>query len=589
MAVEFHFAWVDDTETEFDPEVHARSDENVFSFKVAHKEGDFATLKVTIPQPSEGLLSPSRKQYAWMSVTKDAVITPFFFGRLNGFPEGFAGDSATLNLLSQFPGWEDSLNALFQTLKVLPYWDPAFISKADLDKPETALEGRSARYHFDRVTGEVTVSDVLVGVSTSSMSNHDRENLDVNEIGAPARRVKVVAEVAWEQRLAGTTGAVNDGIRTKFEGLAVNSLTPTALVTSWPKVGDSFGGSTGYEIVLSSIAETDAVSPFRAPVSVQFHKATTEQERRTTQALYGTPTLSRYATVPRAWFRTRMLTRYDFRQSRSETISATVENDVQPLVYGTDGGTTEISLRAEDVVTLGLMDAGLSSYFLTPRGVTSFKHLLARCKAQLAISSRAIEITAKNDIWAIMALRCTNNLTLEDSRFAGGEVTGKIIGYEFGVDGDSGEANGSVTIGVPVGNGNSYSPAALEPAYCELDYVGFDYQESTGEVGAGLGDTDIIFDAYGSQKPTDPPIINLIRRGDIVQNVTITNQPSVQNAALVANAYPTRDNAAAVLDEVQTKIDVVLRELKPVDDLTHNIVVTIPYPYAAPKGIDLAA
>jgi hypothetical protein len=51
----FYFAWVLPTETTFDPDVHSRYDEDVFSFVVQQGEGDFASLKVTIKNPRMGL------------------------------------------------------------------------------------------------------------------------------------------------------------------------------------------------------------------------------------------------------------------------------------------------------------------------------------------------------------------------------------------------------------------------------------------------------------------------------------------------------------------------------------------------------
>jgi hypothetical protein len=585
----FHFAWVDETETTFNPATHNREDESIFSFTISQREGQFAEAQVEIENPEEGLLKVGREQYAWISVTKDAVTTALFFGRVTAFPDNITGETVTLTFASQFPGWEAALNTLFQSLKVEPFWDPAFIATADIDKPESALEALPSRYHFNRTTGEVTVSDILTGASTATISNHFREPLSVSKTGSPARRVKIVGEVAWEQRLIGTTSRVNDAIRTKFEGLAVNSMTGQAIVESWPRPGDSFGGSTGYEIVGSSISETTAISPFRNPVSVSFHQATTETERARSEALFGQRVDSVYSTVPRRWYRTRLTTRYDFSQSRSETITGIIENDVQALSFDQDGGKIEINLTAEDVVGLGLMPASLSSYFLTARGVTSWKHLLARAKAQLAISARAIEITFEIPFWDGLGLSCRNGITLIDSRLPGGQATGKIIAYELSVVGDTGELSAEVTIGVSVGNGASYSPAGTAPDYCDTDYVGLSYQTGDGEQGAGLGGADIIYQPYGHQKPIDPLIIQRLRNGDVVQNVTIENQPSVQNAALLANQYPSRNNAAAVLAEVQTKITVELRELKAEDNVTHAIVVNIPKPWAAPKGIDLAA
>lgn len=589
MAETFHFAWVDETETTFSAGTHARQDEDVFSLRIAQNEGEFATAEVEIENPGEGLLKAGRDQYAWISVTKDTVTTALFFGRVTAFPDEFTGETVRLSFIAQFPGWQSDLQTLFNTLKVLPYWDEAFIAPADRDKPETALESRSSVYHFPRTSPTITLSDVLTGASTTTVSNHLREPFRVSRTGAPARRVVIRADVAWEQRISGITSRVNDEIRRAFTSLDVNTLTPEAIVNSWPKAGDIFGGGGGYEVVSASIKEAPAISPFRSPTSVEFHQATTDAERSASEVLFGTRVDSRYATVPRKWYKTKLRTRYDFRQSRSETISATIENDVQALAFDQDGGTIDIDLAAEDVVGLGLVPASTSSYFLTPRGVNSFKYLLARARANLAIAARAIEITFEIPFFDGLSLSCLNSIQLQDSRLPGGSATGKVISYELSVDGDTGTSSCSVTIGVSVGNGQSYSASGVLGDYCSTGYTGLVYQVGEGEEGAGLASPDIIYQPYVGQIPSDPLIIRQLRNGDIVRSVTVTNEATDQNAALLANQYPQRSDVAGVLSQYQTRIKVEMRELTAVDDLTHSINVAIVHPWAAPAGINLAA
>jgi hypothetical protein len=71
---------------------------------IAQTEGEFATAEIVIENPGEGLLNPARKQYAWISVTADAVTTAMFFGRVTAFPRDLAGQQVTLEFTAQFPG-----------------------------------------------------------------------------------------------------------------------------------------------------------------------------------------------------------------------------------------------------------------------------------------------------------------------------------------------------------------------------------------------------------------------------------------------------------------------------------------------------
>jgi hypothetical protein len=70
----FNFAWVDASETTFDPSVHNREDEDVFGFTVEHSEGDFAGLEIEIRNPRVGLLAPARKVHAFLSYNTGSEI-----------------------------------------------------------------------------------------------------------------------------------------------------------------------------------------------------------------------------------------------------------------------------------------------------------------------------------------------------------------------------------------------------------------------------------------------------------------------------------------------------------------------------------
>ena len=43
----FYFAWIDEAES-FDPQVHARQDEDIFNLRIAEQEGLFPTATVTV-------------------------------------------------------------------------------------------------------------------------------------------------------------------------------------------------------------------------------------------------------------------------------------------------------------------------------------------------------------------------------------------------------------------------------------------------------------------------------------------------------------------------------------------------------------
>ena len=90
----FYFAWAD-AETAFGPE-HMIEDEEVFSFRVEHAEGEFASLSIDIKNPRIGLLAPSRRVWAWLSWQNGADLVPLFYGRLVAVPTDINQELVTL-------------------------------------------------------------------------------------------------------------------------------------------------------------------------------------------------------------------------------------------------------------------------------------------------------------------------------------------------------------------------------------------------------------------------------------------------------------------------------------------------------------
>ena len=160
MAKNFYFAWVDPN-TAFDPAVHNVEDEDVFSFKISQVEGDFASLELVIKNPRVGLLKPGRKVWAWFSMDTGTVIRPLFLGRIVGLPTNLFESTVTLEFTARPTDFVAQKLALAETLKVLPYYDPIFISPESWGDPDVVLEGRTVLWHVDPITHVVTVSDIL--------------------------------------------------------------------------------------------------------------------------------------------------------------------------------------------------------------------------------------------------------------------------------------------------------------------------------------------------------------------------------------------------------------------------------------------
>jgi hypothetical protein len=106
----------------------------------------------------------------------------------------------------------------------------------------------------------------------------------------------------------------------------------------------------------------------------------------------------------------------------------------------------------------------------------AFTYLIALARANLLIRSRCVEITFACTFERAIALSCRKNARLTDDRLPGGQALGKIIDYKFGVDGSTGLAIGSVTIGCAIGYGGAIQEQSGEPTYAAPGYMAAGYQ-----------------------------------------------------------------------------------------------------------------
>lgn len=243
---QFYFAWVDPSETTFGVE-HHREDEKIYVFKLDHTEGNFAALSIDIRNPHMGLLSPGRKVWAWLAYDDGTTVTPLFFGRLVGIPTNILADSCTLLFTAKPGNYISQKQALAESLKVAPWYDPIWIDATLVDDPDTILEGYSAFWHIDRTTLELTISDIMVGedgeiVFLEADSFYD--SVAITPQSSPLSEVKVIASISWNQVASGIVDMLSPTFRS--EDLA-------DLISNWPKDGDSL--DSGWSVSSASAVD----------------------------------------------------------------------------------------------------------------------------------------------------------------------------------------------------------------------------------------------------------------------------------------------------------------------------------------------
>ncbi len=243
----FTFSWVSSNQTTYNPSTMNGLDEAILDFEIDHQEGQVPTLTLKIKNPRIGLLNPGRNVWAWFAWNNNGTMVPLFFGVLVGVPTSLFLEVVTIKLIARSPNFIMNKQAVAETMKIRPYYDPIWFDTQHRDDPDSILEGWSALWHIDRTTMAITASDILNGEDGTVTFTADQAlyNSVSMELGQPPlANVRVEASVNWTQRSSGFMT-----VPTVF----LSSYTGETLLSDWPKAGASIGG--GYKVESSFVTD----------------------------------------------------------------------------------------------------------------------------------------------------------------------------------------------------------------------------------------------------------------------------------------------------------------------------------------------
>lgn len=258
--VPFGFAYVDETETTFNPSTMFVMDENIFAFDLICEENNIPILEITIQNPRVGLLSHGRMVWAWFSYQPPggSGIVPLFFGVLEAIPSDLVLELITLRFQARSPNFISLKQAAAENLKIRPFYDPVFLKPEERDQPDAIIAGWSSQWNVDPVTLAVTVSDYLIGEDgTAVFAQEDAFYDDFHStIGeAPLTNVQVHLRVHWTQRSFGYVS---------LPSTSVASYTGDTVLSGWLQPGEVLGSGwrveDGYVVDTFKVAQTPQVS-----------------------------------------------------------------------------------------------------------------------------------------------------------------------------------------------------------------------------------------------------------------------------------------------------------------------------------------
>jgi hypothetical protein len=528
MAGPFWFAWVEEG-TAFDPETHAVEDEDVFAFELSHAEGETPTLAVDVVNPRVGLLNAGREQWCWFSHGDGSAVEPLFHGRLVGIPQELQNEVVRLEFRAMPIDYEDQKAALAETLKVEPYWDPIWIAEEARLDPDSVLESRTQLWHVDRLTHEVTVSDVITGeaATVDFGSDYFYDSLTVSYTSPPGKVCTVRATATWLQQAVGSVDITGE-----FPPY-VESFSGQGLIDDWPKAGASIGG--GWTFESSDWRPYYTFSITADPLDLDYAR---QFDTRVGDIVYWAPG----RIVPH-----NMVVAYEAKREFAETLVISLQADVQALL--TDAGedevlTVDVSAEVDQPVDpeeasgegplMPVRDLKSRRYFQTDRGRKSVDYLVCLARAQLVHRARAVEIGFEVPFEDGVDLSCRHMATITDDRIPGGTVTAKIKSYALSLNGDTGDAICRVTLGAAIGKGGTVSEVAGTPAYVNTGYVNTGYQFYDGQTSAVVADTVTVEDFSDLPINDDGVDWSNIQPASVIEAITIYNDATEQLALLDA-------------------------------------------------------
>lgn len=572
----FFLAWVN-AETAFNSSTHAVEDEAIFAFEITHSEGEFAALMLDVINPRVGLLNTGRKQWAWLSWYDGSEVIPLFYGRLVGVPQDLQNEVVRFEFIAKPTDYETQKTALADTLKVAPYYDPVWLSEEARSDPDSVLEARPELWHIDRVTHVVTSSNIISGEdgTIALAGNYFYDSLRVTYTTTPGRSAVVTAQAVWRQV---ATGVVD--ISSKFPRPLI-TYTTEGLLNDWPENGASIGG--GWTI-----------------------EETTTGDKSGTTYVAATQTISTYLGQVSIWTAGQVVAtmscRYEADREFVETLSFTLDASVQPLL--TDGGEAEIirldlSTEVDQAVDAGgarpIGDLKSRRYFQTTRGRQSVNYLVCLARAQLLARARAIDISLEIPFADGVDLSCRKNVSIEDDRLPGAAASGKIKSYRLSLNGDTGEAVASVSIGATIGTGSTAAADAGTPSYVATGYVNTGYQYFDGAAEAVL-DNEVTVVPFDAMPINDDGLdFDAITADTAVESLTVFNEAPDQIAAIAVNLAATVlgfnaedwQQVAEEANKVKTYITLDMKEIGQ-GPFETTLAITVSE-LAVPKTIDLEA
>jgi hypothetical protein len=513
----FFFAWSDEGEV-FNAIVHARNDDDVFAFDIQQIEGDFASLSLVVRNPRIGLLAPGRKQWAWFSWRDpDGTIWPLYHGRIIGIPSEIQDNVIQMDFLARPSDFAEQKAALAATMRVRPYWDPIWFNDQTRDNPDNVLESRPELWHTDRLSLQVTASNVVSGEDGNLSFTTDEvffDSVHVSYAQNPLRTVQMRADVSWDQKGDGKL-ELPRGAGLSL-GSTFKSYTGEGLAAAWPKPGQNIGGGWAWDrasVSVKGTVDSSIVGQIVYPNGLFIGPGSggptwyADGGFDTSLGVWAVDAggtvigWSYHVAIPNVTVTWDLSLAWNVSRRKTEVVSFTLEADVQDIVtMPNDGEVLALTMSSSEVAAAvdpnGVVPLGSQlarGYFNTERGAQSLEYLIAVARAHLLARARAVNVAFEIPfaLWVQSGVTMRKNALIFDDRLPGHQAEGKIIGYHLALK--DGAPTAGMVIGCSIGKSGTVTASHGAPDYCEIDYV--DGEIHSSETPSSL-EVDLYYQTY---------------------------------------------------------------------------------------------
>ncbi|CAN7259600.1 hypothetical protein LJR098_001069 [Rhizobium sp. LjRoot98] len=567
---------------------------------------------------------PSRYAVLSEQAEDDDVPIQLARGRLSTLPTELAGDDCQLEFTCVPPDEDDVLKAAANVLRIgeVDYdpdadpqdrdaaeaYDPLFYSPEAEDDPGNALAGTMDVWRWNRLTLvpervhliNGVVQHVIAGVTEGT---HQSERLSIKNPPKAVSRLRLIS--SWTQSASGDQP-------TEFLGTReIDSYNYKDFIENLPKAGTAIGSSTGWTIadakvksVETLLAQTFSGGAFSSLFGATNHKIRMRpkkvtigmrahyeysQEREEIIDLYMSAgvqpvlgddkietvdqiTLSSLTldVTTKEWVYedpdTLEIMHYvvgDRRQANGKVWACTFEHDATEAftanLFDNESGdiTQNLWVRTPKKAAI---DAASSRFADRNRGKRAVRHGLRRLHRIVQRRARAAEVTFELPWKVGRSITCADECRVENRRWPGGELVGKVIGVQLKIEGSSRSA--IIRLGVSVGTGI----ASAEPTGDQQQTTDIVYHVTAPAVNAPVN-----ADTLDSQAP---------------RILVVENEADAQ-AGFARDAAESGGDPAAAIAANPTKLRVYYEPLRQEDLITRRISVHT-QPILVREGINLS-